>query len=52
MNMKPIYRLIFIVLFFPACLVNSIWDVIGFILKGKDHNYSVILNYLADHLLE
>lgn len=50
--MKAICRLLFIVLFIPACVINGIYDAVMFVALGDKHEMCCILNWLSEKLLE
>lgn len=50
--MKAICRMLFIVLFVLIIIINSIYDLIMFIIHGEDHEMCCILNWLSKKLLE
>ena len=44
--------MLFIVLFVLIIIINSIYDLIMFIIHGEDHEMCCILNWLSKKLLE
>lgn len=49
--MNILKRFLFIILFMPICTINAIYDTIMFIVKGNNHEYYGILNWLSKNLI-
>jgi hypothetical protein len=50
--MNALKRFIFIILFMPICTINAIYDTMMFIVKGDNHGWFVMLNWLSNKLID
>lgn len=50
--MNVLKRFLFIILFMPICIINAIYDTLMFIIKGDNHEWFVMLNWLSNNLID
>ena len=50
--MNALKRFIFVILFMPICTINAIYDTMMFIVKGDNHEWLVMLNWLSNKLID